>query len=255
MDNNFDYSTSNTKKLILMIEKEIELDINKSKIMLRYLDKDVNPNVYLYLNGMIREKEIYSKYDTNMKEKYNKYLNKGKIYLKNKKYSQAYKAFTAGYSETKNNIFNYYMGKSLFKNRHYEKAFPYFTEYIKLGGSKLPKVLLYTIYEYIKLGDENKAREYYTQLKDFNKIFNNGFILTSPFETDFTDKGKFLDIKKYYDYGFDEKILLIESLFREGNYKVAIKLLNELKPTDKNQRKQIQKLEKNKVLYKNKTSN
>lgn len=270
-NNNFVYSSLDTKKLVVMIEKEIGNNLEKAKRMFSFVDKNTNPIEYQYLYGMIREKEIYSEYDDSMRKKYDEYLSMGRTALKKKDYSQAYNLFAAGYDATKNNVFSYYMGKALFKAGNKRAAYPYFIGYTRFGGSKLPKALLYTMAAYCEIGNEKKARKYYTQLSYINEIFNHDFKLVSPFnkkgklkdkkkriimtESDFFDKGKTLDLESYYDYDFDNKILIIESLFRDGKYSVAINLLNELNPSDKNQRKRVQEIEKNKVLYKNKMSN
>lgn len=232
MENNFDCSSLDTKQLVVMIEKEVGQDFEKAKKMLSFVDKNTNPIEYRYLYGMIREKEIYSEYDDSMRKKYDEYLSMGRTALKKKDYSQAYNLFAAGYYVTKNNIFNYYMGKVLFKYGNKRAAYPYFIKYASLGGFKLPKALLYIMSIYCEIGNSKKARKYYTQLSYINKTFDYGFKIVSPFnkygklkdmkkrivmtDEDFLDKGKILDLESYYDYDFDEKISIIESLFRDG---------------------------------------
>lgn len=265
MNNNFDYGSLDTKDLVMMIEKEVEIDLERAKVMLSFVDKSTNPIEYQYLYGMIREKEIYFKYDDGMKKKFDEYLSKGRIALENKDYTQAYNLFVAGYDATKNNIFNYYMGKTLFKSESRIAACPYFIVYNRFGGSKLPRALLYTMSIYREIGNPKEARKYYTQLSYINETFSHGFKLDSPFnkkgklkgrkKRNKKNDGRNLVLEEYYDYDFDKRILIIERLFRDRKYSIAIRLLKELKPKDKNQRIIVQELERKKILYKNKMSN
>lgn len=265
------YGSLEIGNLVRMIEKEIEIDIEEAKRMFSFLDKKANPIEYHYLYGMIMEKDVYSEYDSKMQEKYDNYLNLGIEAIGRGDYSQAYNYFSAGYDVTKNNIFNYYMGKALFKGGDKRTAYPYFDGYTRFGGSKLPKALLYLMSAYLDIGMEKKVRKYYDELAYINEVFDHDFNLVSPFnkngelkrknqknfmsEDDFEDKGKGYKIEDYYEYNFSEKIVIIESLFRNGQYNTALHLLSELKPANKIQRRKVQNLEKNKTLYKNKMSN
>ncbi len=271
LERNDKEKNQNVQKIFATIENEISNDIDFAKEMLDQIDRQTYSIEYNYLLGMIKEQERLAEYDSKKREKYEEYLNLGIGALDNCDYAAAYNYFAAGYDATKNNIFNYYMGKALFKEGNKRAAYPYFDGYTRLGGSKLPKALLYLMSSYIHIGKEKKVRKYYNELVRINKSFNHSFKIVSPFnkhgelkkkrflpyvtEDDFTNKGVELSLDNYYEYSIDNQLILIENLFREGNYRVADKLLRELNPVEKKQKIKVQELERNKTLYKNKRSN
>lgn len=236
------------ERLLCLIEKNIYSgNVEQAKIMMNNIDKKKYCVEYSYLMGLINEHEAMASLDDKKLERYAECMNLGKQALLDKEYMEAYKHFLAGYEATKINIFYYYIGKAFFGLGNWVVAYPYFQAYLRLGGSKLPKSLLYIMSSYLHLGKVKKARKYYKELKIINDNFKHGYNLKCPFRN-----AKYLKLENYYNCDFEDKTYIIENLFRNGDYNIAIKLLEELEPESKAQKKRVNSILKNKTLYKNK---
>ena len=104
---------------------------------------------YLELSGLeqrrynflkARGRRLYR--NCNLNRKYN-YDMEAKLLYRKEKLEEAYDYYLAGLYVTQHNIFNYYLGKMCYKNRYVEEAREYLENYIKNGGEKLSKSLLY----------------------------------------------------------------------------------------------------------------
>lgn len=262
-----DYGLLSDKDLLYRIKCMIDSSLPKAKSMMQWIDKNHYNSEYSYLEKLMEEKERYLSYGEELKRDYNKCIAYGKSALNKHNYSLAYNVFATGFSRTHDAIFKYYMGKALFKARDRENAICLFEDYLKYGGSKTTKSLVYLMSINGFFGREEIAHKYYDEMIHLTTIFNPEY-KTYPFPGIKKDKHKIditiddynqynhknLNLESYYDYSFKDKISLLEKLFNDGQYSVAIKLFNELKPADKAQRKLTENIVKNKTLYRNKRS-
>lgn len=268
------------KVLMLKIEEWIESDLEKAKIALKYLTWSKASPEYSYIINRISEKEEYLNYSAEKREKYDTLKDNGRRALNEKQYQEAIYYFGLGIQETNNNIFNYYIGKTLYKARKYQEAKPYLLEYIKKGASKTTKALLYLEKISKFSGKTKKGTNYIKLMERLQETFPSDFKYFNPYraskagkpDVDF-DIIKFkaskklrlkadtfqqateeLSLENYYEYTFAQKLQIIINLYRKGYGKPADKLLEELSATTKEEKKQRQQVLKNKKLYRNQKS-
>lgn len=247
------------KQIMIEIEKLIDTDLERAKILLSlFTDKEYIEEIF-YLKSRVLEKETYLSYDEETKNNYHKFLNAGKAALKAKKYEEAFSYFQTGMNKTRDNIFNYYIGKNFYKAGYFIEARAHLEEYIRNGGSKYSKALFYLILHASMKKEARKFNTYNKKMRIINNLTSSGFayskkksnqrkcnpsfkkranqiekkestdVMTTP---DF-EKGKnTLSIENYYEYDIDSKIELIKKLFQAGKNDVASNLLEELKNQD-----------------------
>lgn len=260
----FDYNLLCREDLLYRIKCIAESDLSKARSLLKFIDKNKYSKEYNLLEGLIDEKERYLHYETTVKNDYDKCVLLGRRAIERRDFDLAYDIYGTGFFLTDDPVFKYYMGKSLFKDRAMEEAEHFFLEYLERGGSKTTKSLLYLMAINNFLGRNEIAHKFYDDMTSLTKVFNPEFEIfafpalksrkkkskISVKIKDFLRDDKNLNLEDYYDYSFKNKILLIEKLFNNGEYNIALKLFNELKPTDKEEKKLVQNIEKNKKLYK-----
>lgn len=263
----------NTQQLLLLIDKMIDTDLQRAATMLSTIKNTNLETEIFYLKSKIEERANYLGYDNQTKENYNNFLTIGRNYLTNELFEEAYYTFEAGLYLTGDNIFNYYIGKTLNRANNQEESIPYFLAYIEKGGQKYSKALLY-LSSYFKYHKQNIAYEYGKKLKKISSIFHDDFIYkdnswnqrekneydhkkfvaskTIKMDlTDFEEEKENLKLENYYDYDFSKKLKVIKKLLASNNIKIANKLLKKLKPQTIDERNQLQQFERNKTLYRN----
>lgn len=128
------------------------------------------------VRNAIRNKTSYGNMSMQKKEDYEYALHYGKMYLQNMDFTNAYVWFEKGFDRTKQPVFLYYLGKTLYKMKKYKRAKPYFLQYVQMGDEKLSKTYLYL-----------REIEYYA--KNFKKMFiyaDELRIVNKLYEEDFT---------------------------------------------------------------------
>lgn len=260
----FDYNLLCNEDLMYKIKCIADSNPSKARNLLKFIDKDRYSKEYNLLEGLIDEKERYLQYETTVKNNYDKCVFLGRSAIERRNFDLAYDIYGTGFALTHDSVFKYYMGKSLFKDRRMEEAEHFFLEYLEFGGSKTTKSLLYLMAINNFLGRKEIAYKFYDDMTSLTGIFNPEFeIFAFPVFKSRKKKSKIsvkikeflrddnnLNLENFYDYSFKNKISLIEKLFNNGEYNIALKLFNELKPTDKEEKRLVQNIEKNKKLYK-----
>ena len=220
-----------------------------------------------YLNNLLNEKIAYLGLGDERKQLFIDLKTQGSKLYHAKRYKDAFKLYEKAYEITGLNIFEYYLGKCLFRMKRLEYAEEYFLRYLEHGGEKKEKTLLFLI----GIG-KIRNDEYGNYLEEMNRInlsFNRSFkyqnkeengkysdnsensrkstFTVSDFNDDSTVK---LDIENYYNYGVDGKLKIIRELYRTGKVDAANLLLDELKKTcpSKDKEKVLQMV-RNKKLY------
>lgn len=201
----------------------------------------------------------------NLNRKYN-YDMEAKLLYRKEKLEESYDYYLAGLYVTQHNIFNYYLGKMCYKNSHIDEAREYFEEYIKNGGEKLSKALLYLnrIYKIKKI--KYKPQLFSERITELTRFFDNEFefknipiIEDYYFEIESEDNIKNVsedeidDTKKDVDINLEEKLENIKNLILVHQDKKADKLILELEREKNNMNKEDKQIllqfQKNKKLY------
>ena len=227
---------------------------------------------YLELSGLeqrrynflkARGRRLYR--NCNLNRKYN-YDMEAKLLYRKEKLEEAYDYYLAGLYVTQHNIFNYYLGKMCYKNSHIDEACEYFEEYIKNGGEKLSKALLYLnrIYKIKKIKD--KPQVFSERITELTRFFDNEFeyknipiIEDYYFEIESEDNIKNVsedeidNTKKDVDINLEEKLETIKKLILAHQDKKADKILLELEREKNNMNREDKQIllqfQKNKKLY------
>lgn len=128
-----------------------------------------------YLNKKIKEKLEYEKLDDSKKERYNKFKEFGRHKYDIEYYEEAFDYYNAGLYVTKNNVFNYYIGKMYYKVGNFVEATKYLNEYNKYGAEKYSKSRLYLIQIYRKTGKKGKAIRLLEEINNVAHLENYKF--------------------------------------------------------------------------------
>lgn len=135
------------ESLLREINKLIKKDYKLGKNILEQVKYDLQEKNYRvelnYLQRKINEKQLYEELTEEQQKIYHTVIRNGNGYYKERKTKSFYKEYLIGKEKTNHPIFDYYIGKSLYKMHDYENSEKYLLEYLKTGGEKLPKALLY----------------------------------------------------------------------------------------------------------------
>lgn len=262
-------------KIILNdIYNMIEIDHHKANELLEKISK----NTYSFrfrleikmLSNIIKEKEEYENLSEDNKKLFNMVMDIAKTEYKKKNYSLAYNYYSVGKNITDNNIFNYYMGKVLYKEHKNKEAFEYLETYRLNGGIKLNKCLIYLANIYYKRRNHKKMKKCQKQIIDINKNFkipfkynyrqvNNGYdklkermMEKLEFCEDDFEVNVVSEMPKYEDCSISQKLAILKDLISNKQIKTVEKLIKELNPTTEQEKKEIQQFQKNRKIYKNK---
>ena len=268
-------------KVILYINKIIDIDPHLAE---KLLNISVRTNYFSYneitvklLQNKIEERKKYLRLTPNDKEKYDSLKEKGSNAYHSHKLDLAYDYYSLAHYITKHPIFEYYIGKIFYKLNLLKEAKKHLTIYSEIGGEKLEKCLLYLLSIELKTKNfkkANKIREkidiinhdleyaFKTEKRnqyqskeqieeiDYVKYFNSKDIKMKV--SDFKEQSQEeLQIENYYDYNIEQKLLIIKDLYKKRKIKEANYLLNELKPSTKEEQQKIIQFTKNKKLYLN----
>ena len=98
-----------------------------------------------YLNNFLNEKVAYLGLGDERKQLFIDLKTQGSKLYHAKRYKDAFKIYEKAYEITGLNIFEYYLGKCLFRMKRLEYAEEYFLRYLEHGGEKKEKTLLFLI--------------------------------------------------------------------------------------------------------------
>ncbi len=93
-----------------------------------------------------------------------------------KNYKQSYLYYSILYKLTRDPMYFYYMGKSLYKIKMYDDAFELLKKYEKIGGTKVNKTYTYLAVISLKKDDEDSYQEYVKKSNIVNKLFGNSYL-------------------------------------------------------------------------------
>lgn len=174
------YSKKNTiKESFLLIESMISSDIELAKGFLLEIEQKREHQDYStvisYLHGRIREEELYQAFDLEKKSQYNEYIQKGKIAYKKRKFDQAYEWYLTGKKETGHPIFDYYIGKTLYKKGSLDESIMLLKSYRQQAGAKFIRSTTFLYYGYYQTKQWKELREEVRTMDQFNIIFETAF--------------------------------------------------------------------------------
>ena len=165
------------KQQLIIIDKMIKQDLETATRLLEELShKAVKyQSQILYLKNKINEERAYKELGKEQKEIYAKAITKGREQYHDNNLSAAYDYYAYGKYITNHPIFDYYIGKILFKAQKQDEAYKYFKIYIKNGGEKYLKALLYLA-----------ATEcFHKRIKSAKKIIDLQKLIINTFNIDF----------------------------------------------------------------------
>lgn len=141
---------------------------------LKKIDKNNEYNLHFkYLENKKNEINHKNKNDETMNKFIEYYKYKIKKSLEENDLDYALFSCFIAHDITKDNIFNYYMGKIFYKMKKHELSKKYILEYIKYGTEKLPKAVLYICLcnKHLNLINQNqKIIEKYSKLNIFDSF-------------------------------------------------------------------------------------
>lgn len=263
------------KQQLIIIDKMIKLDYETATRLLEEISPKAvkyQPQI-LYLKNKINEEKAYQELGNEQKEAYTKAITKGREYYHANNLSTAYNYYTYGKYITNHPIFDYYIGKILFKAQKQDEAYKYFKIYIKNGGEKYLKALLYLA-----------ATEcFHKRIKSAKKIIDLQKLIINTFNIDFETakldriikqgkNDKDFDVRKFaashnlmlseefFDSEYNgisndrelcKELERIKEMYRNGRVTEANKRIETLLKENKGyyQRKSIEGIAKRKKLY------
>lgn len=267
------------KQQLIIIDKMIKQDLETATKLLEELShKSVNYQPQIrYLKNKINEERAYQELGKEQKEVYAKAITKGREQYHDNNLSTAYDYYTYGKYITNHPIFDYYIGKILYKNKNKDEAYKCFKNYIENGGEKYLKALLYLVVIEVT----NK------KIKSAKKIRYLQKLIVNTFDINFEDiridriiniimnqgrNDKDFDVHKFavshnlilseefFDLEYNgisndrelcKELERIKEMYRNGRITEANKRIEELLKENKGyyQRKNIEGIAKRKKLY------
>lgn len=153
---------------------EDALKLYKILINLNYNNYEVQLE---YLKNKLDEVKFEKSMDELEIKNYKKHINFGKKYYELKDYESALYFYVLGLNKTKHNIFNYYIGKCLYKLNYNDDAIKYLEKYNLKGTKKISKSILYLtrlyIYKERDIMRKKNNKEEYFKLNNSIRIRNN----------------------------------------------------------------------------------
>lgn len=167
-------------KYLILVNQVIEVNDQLAVILLKEFISNHNvENLEIQINHLykkIDEKRIYRNLSFTEKECYHFSIKEIRRRIKNGSYHTAMNYCNNCINEKLHPIFNYYMGKSLYKKRRFREAQYYFDEYIKEGGEKEAKACMYLEHIRYMVTREQNSNLYVTRINKINKLEKNDFV-------------------------------------------------------------------------------
>ncbi len=262
------------EKLYIILDKIVDNNYNDFYKIIDNINVENEIYEISFLKNKAFEYETYNNYDSKTKKKYEEYIDEASKYYKEKDYDKALDIYLEAYNRLNNITFLYYIGKIYFKCKNYYLCSEYLNKYIdEKGALKLEKALLYLYNSDYRLGKKDKAIKNIKKLKRINKSFNKNFKIypledkeeyscdiykkciskkLQMKEFNFEEYDELLDLKKFEEYNFRQKLQLIKYLYQKGNIKTAQLYLKKINASNDLEKEELNQFNKNKILYKNK---
>ena len=179
-----------------------------------------------------------------------KYLDIGRYALEIEEYKIAYDYFLAGKYLSKNPIFDYYIGKTFYKAGEFTEALYYFDTYAANGSLKLEECYVY-LFLITKWKGYETSNGYLRSVQKLDYLLENNL----SYRDMIAKEEKALPVEEIsYEENkeFKKTLKKIKKLLLQNQEKEANKLLKNLKPTNKDEKRKIDTLINNRKLYLNK---
>lgn len=201
-DKNMKYSNEEKEEMLNEVKRNIKGSYLKSQtiplpILARYINQilltDIETSEQLYdflcemyltksynkqlkcLKNKISERKQYLSLSVAQQKQYDYFIQKGKEEYQKSNLIGAYNYYLTGLDLTQHPIFNYYLGKILYKKGYYDYALQFLELYKKTGGQKQSKTLLYLYYIYKKRENSSKMLKYAKEIIQLNTFFAEDF--------------------------------------------------------------------------------
>lgn len=253
-------------EFVKYVRRTIPKDIKKAEQLFSYIDKLYptirDQDIIKTLNGMIIEYKEYHEVPQEQKNNYEWTKEKAKAAYLNGDFEQAFDYYLTGYYLTGQNIFNYYLGKMLYKKKRFNEAKEYFEEYLKIDGDKNLKSLVY-------LYNIEPSEELLKMIRKSESVFYPNFHFKDIRYLECDDRKKYKAMKKikmncneFNDTNFfpnnsniKEQLITIRDMLKKHEQKQANKLLRQLEKQQSQmtfkEKQTFYNLQKNKKLYRN----
>lgn len=224
--------------LLQEINTLVEKDPKLGQKLLDKVKYDANANKYNLELSIMKNKAREINDVNNLSEEerslYNEIMSKAKKLMRVKNYKGAYEEYCKGKELLGLSVFDYYIGKALYKIGNTSAKYS-LINYVRNGGRKTAKALLYLDNIAWYNGDYSELDFFQNNIERINTLERNGFVY------------------KNYNDGFNKKVDQILKMYKI-NKKQADKMLNKLKNSAStgNQKRMLNKIEQNKSLLKRK---
>ena len=253
-------TTDNTKEQLKKIDKMIDANLEEAlKLLNDILSRPTQYSKYnegiKYLQNKINEVVLYQKLNEEQQSVYNMAIKDGHNLNLDKDYRTAYNYYMYAKETTNHPIFDYYIGKILYKLGNHDLSYEYLSNYELNGGVKTVKVIMY-------LNMIDYRRNNIEKIKERQKITNK---IITTFDIDFVDSYVDIIINKNDNVKNQElksddissqeelyfKLEQIKEMYRNGKIKTADKLLSKLSRNveGKDNKEKIKEVIKSKKLY------
>lgn len=224
--------------LLQEINTLVEKDPKLGQELLDKVKYDANANKYNLELSVMKNKAREINDINSLSEEdrvlYNKIRSKAKALMKVKNYKGAYEEYCKGKELFNLPIFDYYIGRTLYKIGDTSAKYNLIS-YVKNGGRKTAKALLYLDNIAWYDGNDSQSNTFREDIERINTLERNGFVY------------------KNYNNDFNKKIEQVLKMYKI-NKKQADKMLNELKSSasTSSQKQRLNKIEQNKKLLRRK---
>lgn len=224
--------------LLQEINTLVEKDPKLGQELLDKVKYDANANKYNLELSVMKNKAREINDINSLSEEdrvlYNKIRSKAKALMKVKNYKGAYEEYCKGKELFNLPIFDYYIGRTLYKIGDTSAKYNLIS-YVKNGGRKTAKALLYLDNIAWYDGNDSQSNTFREDIERINTLERNGFVY------------------KNYNNDFNKKIEQVLKMYKI-NKKQADKMLNGLKSSasTSSQKQRLNKIEQNKKLLRRK---
>lgn len=224
--------------LLQEINTLVEKDPKLGQELLDKVKYDANANKYSLELSVMKNKAREINDINSLSEEdrvlYNKIRSKAKALMKVKNYKGAYEEYCKGKELFNLPIFDYYIGRTLYKIGDTSAKYN-LINYVRNGGRKTANALLYLDNIAWYDGNDSQSNTFREDIERINTLERNGFVY------------------KNYNNDFNKKIEQVLKMYKI-NKKQADKMLNELKSSasTSSQKQRLNKIEQNKKLLRRK---
>lgn len=241
-----------SKKALNMIDKVINRDpavasLLLDKVVEHYRDVNDTDIEVDYLRNKIKEEKQYLFLSSSDKNVYDTSIEKARVEYDEKEYDNALNYYQAAALITEHPIFDYYMGKVLYKMGKLDEAYEYMQKYESHGGKKELHSLLYLKVMELKMkkhkmaysrdNKSNKLVNYFQSNSNWHttrkkQVSKKDLTINKTISNKMRDNDGQLILGNFNDYSFDDKLLIIRELYQDNQISLADSLMNKLEKSD-----------------------